>query len=75
MSDDKLPQLVLNEWLDSAQPEPAWQSSELDVIHSVSVGSLVGENGGVKTITPNIGDFDSWTNAPASGSSESRRGQ
>ena len=71
MSVDKLPQLVLIEWLDSAQPEPAWRHldnlPDLDVIHCVSVGWLVGENGGVKMIAPNIGDFDSGTNAQASG--------
>lgn len=71
MNDKKTPKLVLIEWLDSAQPEPAWRHLDnlpnLDVIHCVSVGWLVGESKGVKMLAPNIGDFDSGANAQASG--------
>lgn len=71
MSDKKNPEFVLIEWLDSAQPEPAWRHldnlPDLDVIHCVSVGWLAGESRGVKMIAPNIGDFDSGTHAQASG--------
>ena len=71
MGKDKLPKLVLIEWLDSAQPEPAWKHFDdlprLDVIRCVSVGWLVAENGATKMLAPNIGDFYSGGNKQASG--------
>lgn len=71
MTNDKMPPLVMVEWLDSARPEPAWRHldnlPDLEVIQCVSVGWLVGESGGVKMLAPNIGDFQSGANAQASG--------
>jgi hypothetical protein len=66
-----LPKLVLIEWLDSAQPIPGWRHLDdlpaLEVIQCVSVGWLIGENRSVKMLAPNIGDFESGTNAQGSG--------
>lgn len=71
MSENKLPQLVMIEWLDSAQPQSGWRHLDdapaLEVIQCVSVGWLVGESEGVKMLAPNIGDFKSGGNVQASG--------
>ena len=55
----KRPHLVLLEWVDSAQPMPAWRFLDdlppLEVVHCFSVGWLVAEDKGVKILAPNIG--------------------
>ena len=70
MKASKLP-LVLIEWVDSAQPEPAWRHldnpPEMELIQCTSVGWLIGDSNGVKMLAPNIGDLKSDGNAQASG--------
>lgn len=65
------PPLVLIEWVDSTQPEPAWRHldnmPELKVVECASVGWLVGDSEGVKMLAPNIGDLNTEGNAQASG--------
>ena len=70
-SKNQLPPLVLIEWVDSKQPEPAWRHlddlPELTVIECASVGWLIGESKGVKMLAPNIGDIKTEGNTQASG--------
>ena len=70
MADNPAP-LVMIEWDDSSQPQGRWvhldELPEGKVIKCVSVGWLVGDGGGVKTLAPNMGDVDSATNMQASG--------
>lgn len=71
MENKHLPQLVMIEWLDSAQPLPSWRHlddlPELAVVKCVSVGWLVAENDDVKMLAPNIGGCCSGENSQASG--------
>ena len=63
--------LLLVEWVDSAQPVPGWRHlddlPELEVLHCVSVGWLVGQTDTVKMLAPNLGDVRSNDNRQASG--------
>jgi hypothetical protein len=67
----KKPKLVIIEWLDSAQPLPAWRHlddlPELEAVRCFSVGWLVAEDKSVKLLAPNIGDFDSGGSKQGSG--------
>jgi hypothetical protein len=59
------------EWLDSAQPLPAWRFLDdlppLEAVRCFSVGWLVAENKRVKVLVPNIGDVESGGSAQGSG--------
>lgn len=65
------PKLVLVEWVDSAQPLPAWRHLDdvptLEVIECVSVGWLVGRSRDVLMLAPNIGNIQSGGSAQGSG--------
>lgn len=67
----KRPQLFLIEWVDSAQPIPAWRYLDdlppLVVVKCRSVGWLVAEGRGVVLIAPNLGNVETGGNAQGSG--------
>ena len=63
--------LVLIEWIDSRQPEPAWKRiSELEeykIVKCASVGWLVKSDKNIKVLAPNMGDIDDASNLQLSG--------
>ena len=71
MTKPRLPKLVLIEWLDSAQPLPAWRYLDdlppLEVVRCCSVGWLVAEGKGVKVLAPNIGNVETGGSPQGSG--------
>lgn len=56
-------ELVLVEWLDSAQPSPGWRVMDdapaMEIVRCISVGWIAGETEGVLMLAPNVGDRDS----------------
>ena len=68
---DTLSRLVMIEWVDSSQPEPAWKHfddfPELRIISCISVGWLVGKTDAIVMLAPNVADMDTENNAQASG--------
>ena len=63
--------LVLIEWIDSRQPEPAWKRiaelEEYKIVKCASVGWLVKSDKNVKVLAPNMGDIDDASNLQLSG--------
>lgn len=63
--------LVLIEWEDSAQPQPAWQRladwKPCSAVRIASVGWLIKDGKEVKVLAPNMGGIDEKTDVQVSG--------
>lgn len=63
--------LVMIEWEDSAQPIPAWSYlasfNPPGVIRCASVGWLIGDDGQMKALAPNMGAIDDENSVQVSG--------
>ena len=65
------PDLVLIEWVDSAQPIPGWQwlsdFSDIEIVKCRSVGWLIHDGPDVKALAQSLGNCEDMESAQVSG--------